>query len=108
MYYLGIDLGGTNIAVGIVNEACEIIAKATSSTATDNAEQIADAMAATARFGKGRGHFGGCAVDRTGISRHGEQGHWHHRVCQQSALPEHSHAEDAVRASGRQACLHGK
>lgn len=49
MYYLGIDLGGTNIAVGIVNEACEIVAKATSSTATDNAEQIADAMAATAR-----------------------------------------------------------
>ncbi|MBQ8764324.1 MAG: ROK family protein, partial [Clostridia bacterium] len=27
MYYLGIDLGGTNIAVGIVNEKYEIISK---------------------------------------------------------------------------------
>lgn len=27
MYYLGIDLGGTNIAVGVVNESYEIIAK---------------------------------------------------------------------------------
>ena len=27
MYYIGIDLGGTNIAVGIVNEACEMIKK---------------------------------------------------------------------------------
>ncbi len=49
MYYLGIDLGGTNIAVGVVNEDCKIVAKANSSTATENAEQIADAMAATAR-----------------------------------------------------------
>ena len=49
MYYLGIDLGGTNIAVGVVDEDCKIVAKANSSTATDNAEQIADAMAQTAR-----------------------------------------------------------
>ena len=49
MYYLGIDLGGTNIAVGVVDEDCKIVAKASSSTATDNAEQIADAMAETAR-----------------------------------------------------------
>lgn len=49
MYYLGIDLGGTNIAVGVVDENCKIVAKANSSTATDNAEQIADAMAETAR-----------------------------------------------------------
>ena len=27
MYYIGIDLGGTNIAAGVVNESCEIIAK---------------------------------------------------------------------------------
>lgn len=49
MCYLGIDLGGTNIAVGIVDEDCKIIARATSSTQTENAEQVADAMAATAR-----------------------------------------------------------
>ena len=49
MYYLGIDLGGTNIAVGIVDEDCKIVAKASSSTAIENADQVADAMAATAR-----------------------------------------------------------
>lgn len=49
MYYLGIDLGGTNIAVGVVDEDCKIVAKANSSTATENAEQIADAMAETAK-----------------------------------------------------------
>ena len=30
MYYLGIDLGGTNIAVGVVDENNAIIARATS------------------------------------------------------------------------------
>ncbi len=49
MYYLGIDLGGTNIAVGIVDENYKIIARASSKTKTDSAEQVADAMAATAR-----------------------------------------------------------
>ena len=28
MYYLGIDLGGTNIAVGVVDESYQIIARA--------------------------------------------------------------------------------
>ena len=27
MYYLGIDLGGTNIAVGVVDENCKILKK---------------------------------------------------------------------------------
>ncbi|NBI18132.1 ROK family protein [Neglecta sp. X4] len=48
MYYLGIDLGGTNIAVGIVDEENKIIARANSKTQTENAEQVADAMAETA------------------------------------------------------------
>ena len=48
MYYLGIDLGGTNIAVGIVDEENKIIARATSKTKVTNAEEVADAMAATA------------------------------------------------------------
>ena len=49
MYYLGIDLGGTNIAVGIVDENHQIIARASSKTLLDTAEQVADAMAETAR-----------------------------------------------------------
>ena len=49
MYYLGIDLGGTNIAVGVVDENNAIIARATSKTKVDSPEQVADAMAETAR-----------------------------------------------------------
>ena len=49
MHYLGIDLGGTNIAVGIVDENMKIIARATSKTQVDSPEQVADAMAATAK-----------------------------------------------------------
>lgn len=49
MYYLGIDLGGTNIAVGVVDEHNQIIARASSKTKLENAEQVADAMAETAR-----------------------------------------------------------
>lgn len=49
MNYLGIDLGGTNIAVGIVDENYKIVAKASNKTKTDSAEQVADTMAATAK-----------------------------------------------------------
>lgn len=49
MYYLGIDLGGTNIAVGIVDENYQIIARATAKTKTESPEQVADVMAETAR-----------------------------------------------------------
>ncbi len=47
MYYLGIDLGGTNIAVGVVDDDNKIIAKASSKTKVETAEQVADGMAQT-------------------------------------------------------------
>ena len=47
MYRIGIDLGGTNIAVGIVNEKFEIIAQGSTPTLTDRpGEAIVDDMAA--------------------------------------------------------------
>lgn len=47
-YYAGIDLGGTNIAVGIVNENYEILGKASVKTNLPrSAEEIADDMAKT-------------------------------------------------------------
>lgn len=49
MHYLGIDLGGTNIAVGVVDENNQIVARASTKTLTENADQVADAMAETAR-----------------------------------------------------------
>ena len=33
MYRIGVDLGGTNIVVGVVNEKYEIVARATTKTA---------------------------------------------------------------------------
>ena len=33
MFYVGVDLGGTNIAVGLVNEKGEIVAKGSTPTA---------------------------------------------------------------------------
>ncbi len=42
-YYVGIDLGGTNIVAGVVNEAFEIIAKESAKT---KAERGADAVIA--------------------------------------------------------------
>lgn len=45
-YYLGIDLGGTNIAVGVVDEKFNIVGRATRKTAVPrSADSIADDMA---------------------------------------------------------------
>lgn len=49
MYKLGIDLGGTNIVAGVVDENFKIIARAKRKTASPrSAEEIADDMAAAA------------------------------------------------------------
>ena len=49
-YYIGIDLGGTNIVAGIVNEQFELIAKASEKTnAGRPAQEIAKTMADTAK-----------------------------------------------------------
>lgn len=49
-YYLGIDLGGTNIAAGVVDEEYKIIAKAKTSTLRHRtAEEIVNSMADVAR-----------------------------------------------------------
>lgn len=46
MYYIGIDLGGTNIAVGVVNEECKIIKKGSVPTKADReADEIIRDMA---------------------------------------------------------------
>lgn len=49
MYYLGIDLGGTNIVAGVVDENYKIIAKAECKTAVPRPEsEICDSMATVA------------------------------------------------------------
>ena len=51
MYRIGIDLGGTNIAVGLVNEKYEIVSKTSTPTlaAERSAEELADKMAELCR-----------------------------------------------------------
>ena len=50
MMYLGIDVGGTNIAVGVVNENKEIIAKASNKSPVPcTMDEFCDTMALTAR-----------------------------------------------------------
>lgn len=39
MYYIGVDLGGTNIAAGLVNDRAELIAKASVPTGADRAPE---------------------------------------------------------------------
>ena len=57
MYRIGIDLGGTNIAVGIVNEAHRIVAAASAPTRSDNgAEALLDDIAACVRDALRRRH----------------------------------------------------
>ena len=40
MYYLGVDVGGTNIAVGVVDENNAIIAKASQKTPVPCSEEV--------------------------------------------------------------------
>ena len=49
MFYLGIDLGGTNIVAGVVDEDGKIVVKATCKTSTPRTQEaICDDMAAVA------------------------------------------------------------
>src|SRR5574344_421064 len=49
MYYLGIDLGGTNIVAGVVDKKYKIVAKAECKTAVPRPEsEICDSMAEVA------------------------------------------------------------
>ena len=50
MYYIGVDLGGTNIAIGIVNEEGKILRKGSVPTKADReADEIIKDMAALAK-----------------------------------------------------------
>ena len=49
MYYLGIDLGGTNIAVGLVNEELALVCKDSLPTPATDPVAIADTMAVLCR-----------------------------------------------------------
>ncbi len=50
MYYIGVDLGGTNIAIGIVDENYEIVKKGSTPTKPDRgADAIVEDMAALAK-----------------------------------------------------------
>ena len=49
MYYLGIDLGGINIAAAVTDESGHIVGRDSRPTPHSPAEEVADHMAAAAR-----------------------------------------------------------
>ena len=60
MYYIGIDLGGTNVAAGLVDETGKLLGKASVPT-PHGAELVADAIADAARLAAGEA---GMELDR--------------------------------------------
>ena len=64
MNYLGIDLGGTNVAAAVVDDAGTILGRASLPTPR-GVEPVADAMAAAAHAAAGGDRHGG-----RGLSRH--------------------------------------
>jgi predicted NBD/HSP70 family sugar kinase len=64
MYYIGIDLGGTNVAAGVTDKEGRLLGKA-SIPCPRGAEAIADAMAESVRLAvheAGPVRFGGCGI----------------------------------------------
>ena len=70
MYYIGIDLGGTNIAAGIVNENYEIIKKGSTPT-NASADRCADDITADiAALFRSRSYHGRHRLHRYRYSRY--------------------------------------
>lgn len=72
MYYIGVDLGGTNIAVGVVNDKFEIIKKGSVPTKADReADEIIRDMADLSLRLLGECGLGAADVEYAGISTPG-------------------------------------
>ena len=67
MYNIGIDLGGTNIKVGVVNDDFQIVGKSNIKTDLPRpAEEIADSIAKVRNISVGRG--AGVVVSVAGVA----------------------------------------
>lgn len=71
MNYLGIDLGGINIAAAVVNEKGEILSRGKVSTPRSGAEAVAAAMAEAARQAVESAHFSMEEIASVGIGSPG-------------------------------------
>ncbi len=71
-YYIGIDLGGTNIVAGVVDEQFQLLAKASDKTRVGRrAQEIAQTMAQTAQDAAKAAGIGMDQVESVGIGRPG-------------------------------------
>ena len=67
-YYIGIDLGGTNIVAGVVDEQFQLLAKASDKTRVGRpAQEIAQTMAQTAQDAAKAAGIGMDQVESVGI-----------------------------------------
>ena len=71
MHYLGIDLGGTNVAAAVVDKDGTILGKASLPTPRTGAEDVADQMAAAARAAAEQAGVGLEQVESVGIGSPG-------------------------------------
>lgn len=102
-YYIGIDLGGTNIVAGVVNESYEILAKASVKTNLPRPEEeiAADMARFRRKLRKGWPDYGGHRVDRRRHTGRCQQCHRRDRIFQQSGLQQHSHGEVSGNCTGQ-------
>ena len=69
-YYIGIDLGGTNIVAGVVDEQFQLLAKASDKTRVGRpAQEIAQTMAQTAQDAAKAAGIGMDQVESVGSAR---------------------------------------
>ena len=72
MYRIGVDLGGTKIAVGIVNDACEIVCKETVPTGMPcSPEDVAEKIAGVAEVALKKAGLGWVDIVSVGIGSPG-------------------------------------
>ena len=82
MYYLGIDLGGTNIAIGLVNEEGEIVERGNAPTGRErSATMILKDMAELAQEVAAKAGVGLTRLAVLGLVRRGSRrGEWRHNL----------------------------
>ena len=80
-YTIGIDLGGTTMTAGVVNEACEIVGKLTWPTRLPRpSKDLEKAMAELCRTVAGQCGVSLSDVEYVGIGTPGQR-QLHHRLC---------------------------
>ena len=83
-YYIGIDLGGTNIVAGVVNESYEILAKASVKTNLPRPEE--EIAADMAKVSKEAAEQAGLTMADRNRTTNTTNGEWTNRICDKACF----------------------